>query len=105
MTADVYNETQGSQLPELSLSYIGDFYLKDRPKSDVAASSSTQLPNTQVAVVAPPIAPAAPAVSSNACNNVPTVSLSSRSAKPLSAADGCSLKPEDVFKGATSTPR
>jgi Caspase domain len=29
MTADVYNETQGKQLPELSLSYIGDFYLKN----------------------------------------------------------------------------
>jgi hypothetical protein len=26
MTADVYNETQDKQLPELSLSYIGDYY-------------------------------------------------------------------------------
>jgi hypothetical protein len=44
MTADVYNETQGKQLPELSLSYVGDFYLKDRPKSEAG---------TQVAAVAP----------------------------------------------------
>jgi formylglycine-generating enzyme required for sulfatase activity len=45
MTADVYNETQGKQLPELSLSYIGDFYLQGRPKSDVAAlTNSTPSP-------------------------------------------------------------
>jgi uncharacterized caspase-like protein len=33
MTADVYNETQGKQLPELSLSVVGDFYLKGRPET------------------------------------------------------------------------
>jgi tetratricopeptide (TPR) repeat protein len=47
MTADVYNETQGKQLPELSLSYIGDFYLKDA-KSEVAAISTGNVPGTEV---------------------------------------------------------
>jgi formylglycine-generating enzyme required for sulfatase activity len=91
MTADVYNESQGKQLPELSLSYIGDFYLKDRPKSEAG---------TQVAAaVAPPISP------TNLCSSAPvTVSLSSRSAQPLSAAEECALKAKDVFRECEKCP-
>jgi len=99
MTADVYNETQGKQLPELSLSYIRDFYLKDKPKPNVGAPS--QPPNTQVAVVPPP--PLAPPA--NLCGSAPvTVSLSSRSPRPLSADDECGLKPKDVFKECDKCP-
>jgi formylglycine-generating enzyme required for sulfatase activity len=92
MTADVYNETQGKQLPELSLSYIGDFYLKGRPTSEAG---------TQVAVVAPPTAPS---VSSNPCGGSVLVSVSSRSPQPLSAAEECTLKPKDVFKECDKCP-
>jgi formylglycine-generating enzyme required for sulfatase activity len=98
ITADVYNETQGKQVPELSLSYVRDFYLNDRPKPDVGASSRP--PNTQVAVVPPPLAPPA-----NLCDSAPvTVSLSSRSPHPLSSNDECALKPKDVFKECDECP-
>lgn len=108
MRADVYNETQGKQLPELSLSYIGEFYLKGRPKSDGT------LP--QVAVVAPPANPTAPAVSSGPCASAAvTASPSSRFppgslgalfalAQPLSASKECALKPKDVFKECENCP-
>jgi carboxyl-terminal processing protease len=46
VSADVYQSTQRTQLPELSLSLIGEFYLKGRPQ-----------------VQATPAAPAAPAAS------------------------------------------
>jgi formylglycine-generating enzyme required for sulfatase activity len=98
MTADVYKDTQGKQVPELSLSHIRDFYLKDRLKPDVGASS--QPPSTQVAVVPPPLTPPA-----NLCGSAPmTVSLSSRSPHPLSADDECTLKPKDVFKECDKCP-
>jgi uncharacterized caspase-like protein len=37
ITADVYTATQGKQLPELSLSLIGDFYLKGGPEPTASA--------------------------------------------------------------------
>jgi uncharacterized caspase-like protein len=40
MTADVFNETQGKQLPELSLSVVGDFYLKGRPEAVAGVPTS-----------------------------------------------------------------
>jgi len=40
MTADVFNETQGKQLPELSLSVVGDFYLKGRPEAVTSVPTS-----------------------------------------------------------------
>jgi uncharacterized caspase-like protein len=40
VTADVYNETQGKQLPELYLSVVGDFYLKGRPEPVTSAPPS-----------------------------------------------------------------
>lgn len=43
ITADVYTETQSKQLPELSLSLIGDFYLNGRPQNEVVASTGSQV--------------------------------------------------------------
>jgi hypothetical protein len=101
MTADVYNETQGKLLPKLSLSCVGDFYLKDKPKPDITASSPIQPQNTQVAVVAPPSS--SPAV--NPCGSAPvTGSLSSRPARPLSVVEECALKPKNVFQECDKRP-
>jgi formylglycine-generating enzyme required for sulfatase activity len=164
ISADVYTATESKQLPELSLSVIGDFYLKGRPpaepipaadevlwttikdsrlaelfeefvtrfpasthvsqardriaelskeqttvvlKADRAKSASTAnpAPNTQVAAVAPPVAPTSPAVTSGSCGSAPvTVSLSSRSSCPLSAAEERALKPKDMFKECDKCP-
>jgi formylglycine-generating enzyme required for sulfatase activity len=61
-----------------------------------------ELKEGQVAVVAPPTAPA---VSSGPCGSAPiSVSLSSRPAKPLPAAEECALKPKDVFKECDKCP-
>jgi formylglycine-generating enzyme required for sulfatase activity len=63
------------------------------------------LKKSQVAAAAPPVTPTSPVVSSGPCGGAPvTVSLSSRSAKPLSAAEECSLKPKDVFKECDKCP-
>ena len=51
VSADVYQSTQRTQLPELSLSLIGEFYLKGRPQVQAAATS---------AAPAPPAAPLPP---------------------------------------------
>jgi hypothetical protein len=108
MTADVCKETQGKQIPELSLSYIGDFYLKDRPEPQLAAGhwnatadvTSPSAPNTQVAVAAPPSAPSA-----NFCGGATmTVSLSWRAPCALSMAEERSLKPKDAFKECDRCP-
>jgi hypothetical protein len=48
ITADVYTETQSKQLPELSLSLIGDYYLSGRPQNEAAVS-----PGGVVAAVTP----------------------------------------------------
>jgi formylglycine-generating enzyme required for sulfatase activity len=56
----------------------------------------------QVAVVAPPAVPAVPAGPCGA--SAVTVSLSSRAAAPLSAAEECSLKPKDVFSECQQCP-
>jgi len=54
---------------------------------------------SQVAAVAPPVLPASP------CGTTPvSVSWSSRSAQPLSAAEECALKPKDVFKECEQCP-
>jgi formylglycine-generating enzyme required for sulfatase activity len=58
--------------------------------------------NTKVAVVAPPIAPP---MRAGPCGGGATpASLSSRSAAPLSAAEECSLKPENTFKECENCP-
>jgi formylglycine-generating enzyme required for sulfatase activity len=70
--------------------------------ADLARARLEDLKKSQVAVVAPPVAPA---VSSGPCGSVHiTVSLSSRSAQPLSAAEECALKPKDVFRECDNCP-
>jgi len=39
ITSDVYTATESKQLPELSLSLIGNFYLKGRPQPDPALAA------------------------------------------------------------------
>ncbi|MGP0088946.1 MAG: SUMF1/EgtB/PvdO family nonheme iron enzyme [Xanthobacteraceae bacterium] len=53
----------------------------------------------QMAAVAPPVVPANPCGAS-----AQTVSLTSRSAQPLSATEECLLKPKDVFKECDKCP-
>lgn len=47
VSADVYNDTKGSQLPELSLSFIGEFYLKNRPTGAAVAAIPAPAPIVQ----------------------------------------------------------
>ena len=75
------------------------------PPPVAAPQSPNPAQNTQVAVVAPPVVPTPPAISSGPCGGAPiTVSLSSRSAKPLSAAEECAVKPKDLFKECDKCP-
>jgi formylglycine-generating enzyme required for sulfatase activity len=78
VSADVYESTRRTQLPELSLSLIGEFYLKGRPSNaGPAAAASSEIAALQerlrvmeeqlkkqdepkIAVVAPPVQPTAP---------------------------------------------
>jgi hypothetical protein len=71
ISADVYNATQQKQLPELSLSLIGEFYLNGRPsgsssQADVAAlrkqlqAIQDQLKQTGPSVAALALSPASP---------------------------------------------
>jgi formylglycine-generating enzyme required for sulfatase activity/uncharacterized caspase-like protein len=86
--------------------------LEELKKSQVAVVARPAAPeraepmqDTQVAVAAPPVAPTAPAISSGPCGSAPVaVSLSSRAAQPLSAAEECALKPKDVFKECDKCP-
>jgi formylglycine-generating enzyme required for sulfatase activity len=78
VSSDVYEKTKHEQLPELSLSLIGEFYLRGRPELKVPLDPCTR--------------------------GVATVSLSSRQACPLSAAEERSLKPKDSFKECDTCP-
>jgi formylglycine-generating enzyme required for sulfatase activity len=70
-----------------------------------APQSPNPVQNTQVAVVPPPVVPTPPAISSGPCGKVPvTVSFTSRSSQPLSAAEECALKPKDAFKECEKCP-
>jgi formylglycine-generating enzyme required for sulfatase activity len=150
ITSDVYAATESKQLPELSLSLIGNFYLKGRPEAIASAPLTAplapptseaerawmltqtttsqavledyikryadsfygtlararldELKKSQVAVVASPAAAPSPPVSSNPCGGAVLVSVSSRSAQPLSAAEECALKPKDVFRECDKCP-
>jgi formylglycine-generating enzyme required for sulfatase activity len=136
---EVNQSTEGKQLPEVSISLLGDFYFAGHasapttvtPPSNEASQAWAEvkdsknqamleefikrfgdsfyaslarvrleeLKKSQVATVAPPVVPASP------CGAAPmTVSWSSRSAQPLSAAEECALKPKDVFKECDKCP-
>src|SRR5262249_34004281 len=63
--------------------------------AEIAAMAERQ----RVAAAAPPVAPTSP------CSlQLTNVSLSSRSAEPLSAAEECALKPKDMFKECEKCP-
>jgi formylglycine-generating enzyme required for sulfatase activity len=133
ITSDVYNATGSKQLPELSLSLIGNFYLKDRPEPRI--NEPTPVPSEAERAWAATQGTTSQAVledyvkhygdsfygtlararlaelkkletASGLCgNDAPvTVSLSSRSPQPLSAEEECTLKPKDVFKECDRCP-
>jgi branched-chain amino acid transport system substrate-binding protein len=49
VSADVYEGTKRTQLPELSLSFIGEFYLRGRPTPTIAAPSPVPTPVNEAA--------------------------------------------------------
>jgi Caspase domain/Sulfatase-modifying factor enzyme 1 len=125
VTADVYEATNRTQLPELSLSLIGQYYLRGKPQSTATAprpqpSTAPVQPPAAIAPVAPvqtpaptpspaqvavAVPPVAPTPAGPCAPGVPlTVSLALRSAAPLSAAEECALKPKDVFKECDKCP-
>jgi hypothetical protein len=98
---DVYSASGGKQLPELSVSLIGEFKLKLTAVAPPVSAPAVPRPDTPVpTVVAPPVAPAA----SGPCGGVIAVSLAERAATPLSAAEECALKPKEVFKECGQCP-
>jgi formylglycine-generating enzyme required for sulfatase activity len=116
--AQAWAATKDTTSPEVLESFIrryGDSFYADlararleelkkgqaAPVQPPAAQLPKPIQNTQVPVVAP----IAPTVSSGSCGSAPiAVSLSSRSAKPLSAAEECALKPKDVFGECENCP-
>jgi formylglycine-generating enzyme required for sulfatase activity len=158
ISADVYEATKRTQLPELSLSLIGEFYLRGRlqitvpampPTADPCASAGdhwksaeaigtiaafedhlTRFANcafaglakariedlkNKIAAVAPPAMPPSsiqsaavppPVIPDSPCGgrSLVSVSLSSRTAKSLSQAEECALKPKDSFKECDKCP-
>jgi formylglycine-generating enzyme required for sulfatase activity/uncharacterized caspase-like protein len=147
IAADVYETTRRSQLPELSLSFIGEFYLHGRvqtpaapagaPTADPCAAAGDHwksaeaigstaafqdhlarfpgcafaglakaridgLRNKMAVVLPPPATP--PPAASGPCGGALAVSLSSRSARPLSTAEECGLKQKDTFKECDNCP-
>jgi formylglycine-generating enzyme required for sulfatase activity len=65
---------------------------------------SDELKKSQVAVVAQPAAAPSPPASSSPCGGTALVLVSSRSPRPLSAAEECALKPKDAFKECDKCP-
>jgi Caspase domain/Sulfatase-modifying factor enzyme 1 len=145
ISTNVYETTNRTQAPELSLSFFGEFYLNGKLQITVAPTTPVdpcaaagdhwksaeaigsvaafedhlaRFPNctfaglakarieglkNKVAVVAPPST--IPPVASGPCGGgAVTVSWSSRSAKPLSAAEECVLKPKDTFRECDKCP-
>jgi hypothetical protein len=88
------NTTSPAVLESFIRRYGDSFY------ADIARARLEELKKSQVAVVAPPAA-----ALSRPCGSAPiSVSLSSRSPQPLSAAEECALKPKDVFKESDKCP-
>jgi formylglycine-generating enzyme required for sulfatase activity/uncharacterized caspase-like protein len=96
--ADAKNTSSPAVLEDFIKRYGDSFY------GTLARARLEELKKSQVAVVAPPVAPTPPA-SSGPCGSAPvTVSLSSRSPQPLSANEDCALKPKDVFRECDNCP-
>ncbi len=106
---DVLAATGRRQEPFVYGSLPGEdffFVAGTRPEQAGSAAEIGPRPNrveepkpSQVAVVAPPIAPAAPCGAGAAI-----VSLSTRVPRPLSRAEECALVPQDVFKECETCP-
>jgi formylglycine-generating enzyme required for sulfatase activity len=70
----------------------------------MARARLDELKKSQVAVVVPPVVPALPPASAPCGGGAVSVSLSSRAACPLSAAEERALKPKDSFKECGNCP-
>jgi formylglycine-generating enzyme required for sulfatase activity len=84
--------TSAAVLEDFGRQFAGTFY------ADLARSRLDELKRSQVAVVAPPVAPVAPPLAT------PAVGISSDERKPLSEADERALKPQDAFKECPTCP-
>jgi formylglycine-generating enzyme required for sulfatase activity/uncharacterized caspase-like protein len=94
--AAVKDTTSVVLLDAFARRYPDSFY------AEVARARIEDLKKQQLAVVAQPAAPVAP---SAPCSGAPvTVSLSSRSAQPLSRDEECAVKPKDAFKECPQCP-
>ena len=79
------------------------------PYGTFAAARIDELKKQQTAAVAPPVPPVVrplvvPSAAAGPCGGVSTVSLLSRGAVPLSAAEECALKPKDSFRECANCP-
>jgi formylglycine-generating enzyme required for sulfatase activity len=103
---DVFRASGGKQLPELSVSLIGEFKLKVAAVAPPLPPALAPRPAPPVpAVVSPPIAPPAPPdVTAAPCGGVTTISLASRCAAPLTATQERGLKPKDSFRECDKCP-
>lgn len=54
ISADVYETTRGTQVPELSLSFFGEFYLNGKLQTTVAPATAPAAPNAPVVVTPEP---------------------------------------------------
>jgi formylglycine-generating enzyme required for sulfatase activity len=114
VSAEVYAATSQAQLPELSLSVIGEFYLKDRPPAAAVSASRAKIAEEgkpdfkraeeerKTAAVVPAAVPVAP----TATPPKPAVGVfpELRGAKPLSPAQARALKAKDSFKECDNCP-
>jgi len=115
--ADVIRTSKGAQNPETWDSLNGRFSFREAvippaapapaqpgvatPQAPPAAAPASQPAQIATVVVPPPM----PQSTGGPCGNVPsTVSVSTRTARPLSAAEECRLKPKDVFKECEKCP-
>jgi formylglycine-generating enzyme required for sulfatase activity len=120
VSADVYENTKRTQLPELSLSLIGEFYLKGRPSNPASATAASseiaalqerlrameeqlkKKDESRIAVVAPPVQPATPP--SRVQPAVGVFPEPQRGTTPLSPERERALKPKDSFKECEQCP-
>jgi formylglycine-generating enzyme required for sulfatase activity len=128
ISSEVYTTTGRTQLPELSLSLIGEFYLNGKAappagvSPDIAAlQKQLQAIQEQIKTTAPPGKPAndsgprpdvamampppPPDSRTTPCAGAASVNFAaSRPAQPLSAAEECAIRPKDVFRECDRCP-
>jgi formylglycine-generating enzyme required for sulfatase activity len=105
----VANATGGRQVPWIEDGLLAEFRFTEAAASNSPASVSqspsgaTAAPTRTAVIVTPAAAPRRPA-SSSRCGGAVLVSVSSRSARPLSASEECALKPKDAFRECNTCP-